>query len=228
MAVSDDCNIDHVQPGQQLAKQLQTAQLDCATKLDLSSNNLADLPAAVCNLTSLQDLNLASNCLQQLPRCAYLPVYEACSMHQRSSPCDYASPLTHHISPGTGSASMELQDGMLACRCTLCMAANALLCNKADIKNSARLLPVCSAIGHLTQLRFLNAMNNRLTTLPRELCQMPNLYRLGLKCNELTALPDSIGQLTSLVELFLTKNELCGLPDSIGGCSSLVKLQVSS
>lgn len=85
---------------------------------------------------------------------------------------------------------------------------------------------MCSAIGQLTQLRFLNAMNNRLQQLPDELCQLSQLYRLGLKGNELRTLPEAFGELTSLVELFLTKNELRSLPASTGSCASLVKLQV--
>jgi Leucine-rich repeat (LRR) protein len=67
---------------------------------------------------------------------------------------------------------------------------------------------------------------NKLTTLPEAVCQLTNLYRLGLKGNQIQALPDSFGNLQNLVELFLTDNALKTLPESMQGCTALVKLQV--
>jgi hypothetical protein len=89
--------------------------------------------------------------------------------------------------------------------------------------------PLCACVsrelGALVRLRLLNAMNNQLTSLPEELCNLTSLYRLGLKSNALEALPDNFGGLSGLVELFLTDNCLTTLPESIGQCSKLVKLQ---
>lgn len=69
-------------------------------------------------------------------------------------------------------------------------------------------------------------MGNKLTTLPEGVCELTNLYRLGLKGNQLEALPDSFGNLVNLVEIFLTDNALKSLPESMKCCIALVKLQV--
>jgi Leucine-rich repeat (LRR) protein len=95
-----------------------------------------------------------------------------------------------------------------------------LLCMKTVVRL------VCRALSRLTGLTSFNAMNNRLSRVPDELCQLTDLYRLGLKSNALEELPAAFGSLTALVELFLTDNQLTELPDSIGQCVKLVKLQV--
>ena len=56
-----------------------------------------------------------------------------------------------------------------------------------------------------TQVKELNASNNKLTTLPQELGNLKNLQELDVEDNELNSLP-SIGKLENLKKLFIDNN----------------------
>lgn len=130
------------------------------------------------------------------------------------------------------SANSLAGDGLHRCASTLVASADAATTLRglaraftSGTAAHSRSSTLCSAIGQLTNLRYLNAMNNRLTHVPDSLCTLGSLYRLGLKSNALEALPEGFGGLKGLVELFLTDNRLTTFPESIGECTALVKLQ---
>jgi Leucine-rich repeat (LRR) protein len=78
-----------------------------------------------------------------------------------------------------------------------------------------------------TALRTLQLNNNRLATLPQELCTLVHLEHLNLAHNSLESLPANLGELTELTALMINHNPpLAQLPD-IGGMLNLVELHAA-
>jgi Leucine-rich repeat (LRR) protein len=56
--------------------------------------------------------------------------------------------------------------------------------------------------------------DNKLTSLPNEICHLKKLEQLFLSYNDLKAIPDSIGNLVLLEHLYLGDNDILFLPAS--------------
>ncbi|KAJ8939671.1 hypothetical protein NQ318_016615, partial [Aromia moschata] len=75
--------------------------------------------------------------------------------------------------------------------------------------NAIRFIP--DAVSSLQCLSFLDLSRNQLTTLPRELCQLP-IQILLVSNNKLTCLPDELNRMSQLTELDASCNQLTHLP----------------
>lgn len=80
-------------------------------------------------------------------------------------------------------------------------------------------------IGHLKNLRVLDASNNAMTGVPSEIGQLTNLEELNFNNNKLTGIPSEIGNLKKLKVLNLAGNSIAQL-DLDGIRNSLPNLQV--
>ena len=127
------------------------------------------------------------------------------------SPCSGHHPLQLVITPAECSAYLSKLWATAEQACMKALDSHVLLLNpcKAYLQNSLPhdYKPYGARCQTRLPCRFLNVMANTLTSLPDEVCELPALYRLGLKANALTQLPAGLGRLTSLVELFLTDNK---------------------
>ncbi len=81
---------------------------------------------------------------------------------------------------------------------------------------------------HLSQLNAITEIDLsffnlgiEITSIPDQICQLPNLKKILSLYNKIRSLPDSFGNLTSLKSLVLPGNDLRILPDSFGNLSSL-------
>jgi len=79
-------------------------------------------------------------------------------------------------------------------------------------------------IGNLKNLWSLDLQFNLLTTLPPEIGNLKNLEWLDLQFNLLTTLPAEIGNLKNLRWLYLNENHLTTLPPEIGKLKNLKSL----
>jgi hypothetical protein len=91
--------------------------------------------------------------------------------------------------------------------------------------NRLRLVP--EAVCELTNLGELTLDNNRLKSLPENISYLENLTKLSLSHNQLTVLPESIRELFNLTELSLRNNLLTSLPAGIGHLKNLKMLDLS-
>jgi Leucine-rich repeat (LRR) protein len=165
--------------------------------LNLSNNNITQLPVEIGQLTQLTELNLCNNNLTQLP-----------------VEIGHLTQLTRLYLQNNNITHLPVEIGQLTQLTTL------LLCN-----NKLTHLPV--EIGQLTQLTTLYLYNNKLTNLPAEIGQLTQLTTLYLSYNKLTYLPVEIGQLTQLTRLFLQNNNITHLPVEIGQLTQLISLHLS-
>lgn len=76
------------------------------------------------------------------------------------------------------------------------------------------------------KVRNLDAANNKLSTIPREIGNCTNITRLVLSNNALEALPGEIGRLVKLKILICDDNRLKTLPVEIASCRALTALSV--
>jgi Leucine-rich repeat (LRR) protein len=154
--------------------------------LDLSNNELTEVPSWIFHLQNLTWLDLKLNHLITLPR------------------------ETTHL---PNLAWLDLSDNSLT---TLPPEIGQLSnLTELDLThNNLTMLP--EEIVPLSNLTRLYLSDNQLTRLPERLItQLPNLIELDLSYNRLTILPPGINQLTNLAELNLSSNFLTILPEEI-------------
>ncbi|XP_057662874.1 leucine-rich repeat and calponin homology domain-containing protein isoform X2 [Diorhabda carinulata] len=87
--------------------------------------------------------------------------------------------------------------------------------------NAIRFIP--DTVSGLQCLNFLDLSRNQLTSLPRELCQLP-IQILLVSNNSLSSLPDEMCRMSQLTELDASCNQLTHLPPRLGELKSLQSL----
>jgi leucine-rich repeat protein SHOC2 len=170
------------------------SNLGYLTELILSNNQLTDLLKSISNLSNLTLLNLDNNKLTSLPK----------SISNLSN-------LTLLNLDNNKLTSLPKNIGDLSNLTMLTLRGNQL-----------NTLP--ESISNLSNLTVLDLSGNKLYTLPESIGNLSNLTELGLNGNQLTSLPDSIGNITNLTELNLDNNQLTSLPENIENLTNLISL----
>jgi internalin A len=177
-----------------VAALIEEARKTQATDLDLSAEDLTELPESIGQLTQLEFLDLAGNQLTELPE----SIGQLTQLQSLSLWANQLTELPESIGQLTQLQSLDLW--------------------------SNQLTKVPESIGQLTELQSLNLSHNQLTVLPESISQLAQLQILYLSDNQLTILPESIGQLTQLKTLSLSDNQLIELPEFISRMAELKKL----
>jgi Leucine-rich repeat (LRR) protein len=195
--------------------------------LNLSRNELTELPTSLGQLVSLESLVLHGNQLQSLPD----------SMDGMTS----LTALSLGNSHGKGNPITQLPDSI----CNMSWLKKIRLANNTELQNlpthigkmasleiiecsnciELRFLP--DSIGYLQSLVELNCVGCSLEALPESIGLLQSLQYLDISENSLlSAFPESIGFLQSLRVLVCVSCGLQTLPDSIGELSSLETLKL--
>ena len=188
--------------------------------LDLSDNELAELPEGLKNLKQLTTLVLSGNKLEELPRIV----------------CQLKTLKTLEAAYNTIS---RLPDSIsnLHQLTTLNMSYNELeeipeeLCQlkkltTLDITSN----PIKRIATEITNLRLLSTFRMGGTTLrelPSFLCQLKRLVNLDVSRNEISKLPETLSSLSQLQTLNLSTNKLDDLPESLFLLKRLTTLDLS-
>uniref|UniRef100_A0A8C5AVD9 Scribble planar cell polarity protein n=1 Tax=Gadus morhua TaxID=8049 RepID=A0A8C5AVD9_GADMO len=160
-------------------------------QLDLGSNKLEELPDTLGALPNLRELWLDRNQLSSLP-------VELGNL--RRLVCLDVSENRLEELPAELSGLLALTDLLLT-------------------HNLLDAVP--DSIGCLRQLSILKVDQNRLTELTDSIGECENLTELVLTENLLQALPRSLGKLKKLTNLNVDRNRLGSVPSELGLCSSL-------
>eukprot|EP00742_Colponemidia_sp_Colp-10_P010981 GILJ01012129.1.p1 GENE.GILJ01012129.1~~GILJ01012129.1.p1 ORF type:complete len:710 (+),score=124.52 GILJ01012129.1:74-2203(+) len=164
------------------------------TKLDLSHNELTELPEDIGNLKDLVSVMQSNNQLTALPVSLFL----LANLKKLDTSHNLLQSLPPSFSSCTSLVELNLQG------------------------NALREIPF--DVGQLRALESLNLRQNQLQGLPDSLCLCEHLRRLSLASNQLTSLPQHIGNLSRLEELDIGQNKLQLLPDSVELLQNLVQL----
>uniref|UniRef100_A0A383W029 Leucine-rich repeat-containing N-terminal plant-type domain-containing protein n=1 Tax=Tetradesmus obliquus TaxID=3088 RepID=A0A383W029_TETOB len=190
------------------------------TKLDMSYNELKQLPAELWSLVALNTLLLSSNQLQQLP-----PGIEALeALKQLDLSENPLTSLPEQVADLPALASLSCNN------CGLQQLPERLGEQQPQLSavnvagNQLTLLPAGLACAQA--LVVLNASKNQLVELRSDmLAAWASLRDLDVSSNQLTALPAAVGRLPRLSLLDVRSNQLSCLPPELGAASALVELK---
>ncbi|MBI3123007.1 MAG: leucine-rich repeat domain-containing protein [Ignavibacteriales bacterium] len=166
--------------------------------LDISNNQLTQVPSEICALSNLQSLEVSDNELTQIPS----EIFALFNLQSLDVSFNQLTQLPSEIGNLSNLQSLDVSFNQLT------------------------QLP--SEIGTLTILQTLDVTGNQLIQLPSEIGALENLQSLFVPSNQLTQLPSEIGALENLQSLYVSGNQLEQIPSEIGTLTNLVTLDVSN
>jgi internalin A len=177
-------------------------------ELDLSGNDLTELPPSIGKLKNLKKLILGK-----------------WDSEQQKSFGNKLTSLPLEISKLTNLRSLDLSDNSFSeIPDSITRLTNLRSLDLSD--NSFSEIP--DSITRLTNLQSLNLSYNSLSTIPDSITRLTNLETLYLSVNSFSEIPDSITRLTNLQSLNLSYNSLSTIPDSITRLTNLETLYLNS
>lgn len=201
-------------------------------QLDLSGNQIADLPPDIAKLTRLEVLHLKGNRLTTVPAelktLDKLRVLDLNDNEIRSLPKELSELRKLHtlllarnqlnvlprVVPEFGNLeTLWLEDNQLT---HLPEGIGRLRRLKYLRLDRNRLTAVPREIGSLGKLVTLLCEDNALTELPEELRYLAALHQLRLDGNQLTEFPAALTELNDLRTLSVARNQITSLPGALG------------
>jgi internalin A len=166
--------------------------------LDLSDNRLTSIPDTIGSLVNLKQLNLRGNTLSKVPlTIGNLSRLESLDLSENK--------IT--VLPEELSRLERLHELQLS-------------------KNAIRHFP--DSFGKLTGLQTLIASKNEIELIPMSIATLPNLLTLIISDNKLSQIPNEIWRAEQLKYLDVSGNRISIIPRTISKCSRLTRLLVSS
>lgn len=167
-------------------------------QLNISMNNIREIPDSISKLTNLRALNLAGNQLGYISTAlCRLKLLEYLDLSKNN-----LSIIPPEIS------SLENLKELQA------------------FENKFESIPV--EIVQLTHLELIDFSNNKIKSIPNEICHLKKLKNLLLSNNLITELPLNIGKLTNLNSLSVSSNQLQNLPSTLVSIPNLKSVLKSS
>jgi len=161
------------------------------TSLDLSNNDITELPKDIGLLNKLIEVNLSMNNLKEIPK---------------------------EFSLLTNLKKLDVSFNNLDKVPTTIFQLSKL--TSLDLSH-INITELPKQIGLLTNLTSLNLSKNNITELPKEVGLLTKLRKLYLGGNQLTSLPKEIDSLVDLEEINLLDNNFEEIPKEIGFFSRL-------
>jgi internalin A len=209
------------------------------TELDLSGQNLTELPPEIGQLTQLETLILGkpeenfevvgNRVLQKVNTNALtsLPV-EISNLHQLQTLDLSGNPLKELPE---WLPTLPKLTKLAAIRLDLAVIPDSL----AQLPNlqqlylrSNQISTIPDSLAQLPNLQQLDLSSNQISTIPDSLAQLPNLQQLDLRSNQISTIPDSLAQLPNLQQLDLRSNQISTIPDSLAQLPNLQQLDLRS
>ncbi|MEM9276480.1 MAG: leucine-rich repeat domain-containing protein, partial [Cyanobacteria bacterium P01_F01_bin.143] len=151
-------------------------------RLDLSYQELTQIPDIVLELTSLTNLYLSGNQLTNIPE----SITKLTNLTNLSFGNNQLTNIPEFISELTNLTTIYLTGNQLT--------------------------NIPESIDKLTSLTSLRLGKNQLTNIPEFIAKLTSLTRLDLYGNRLTNIPESITKLTSLTTIYLDGNQIKKIP----------------
>jgi Leucine-rich repeat (LRR) protein/ribosomal protein S18 acetylase RimI-like enzyme len=179
-----------------------TTSKDQITRLDLSKNNLKELPDEIGILTHLVVLNLANNKLKELPKSfAHLKALTNLDL-RRNNLEEFPEPLF-----SLELRSLNLSSNRLE---SLTFLEHFKELRVLDLGHN-NIEKITLSLDPNNQLRTLNLSHNFLKDVSALFSCVPHLERLVLSTNFLQTIPKSIESMRALEELDLSDNHLTSI-----------------
>ena len=208
-----NCGLEHIPPA--------VFGMPRLWKLDLSANQIRELPAQIGQLRQLRSLALHFNQIDALPP-------EFFRLEQLTE-LNLAQNQIQILSPAIGKLKrlqqLRLNNNELAELPAEIGQLQGLRHLEVQHNHLRRIPP---QLGRLPALRLLRAGHNQISRLSGQLFGIATLDLLDLSHNRIGKLSEKIGQLQQLTELNLRSNRLRELPETMGKLFMLRRLLLGS
>ena len=181
----------------EVLRRIEEAARHNVEKLDLSNQNLTEIPRAVFQLKNLKELYLSGNqivkisdAIAQLQNLKTLYLYN--------------------------NQILEIPDAI-----TKLQNLTRLYLSKNQI------VEIPDAISKLQNLKLLYLSNNQIVKIPDAISELQKLTELDLSHNQIVEIPDAISKLQNLTKLHIYTNQIVKIPDAIIELKNLTELNIS-
>jgi hypothetical protein len=183
--------------------------------LNLSVNQIKELPSEIGELKSLQEFYIYENELEVLP----VEIGNLTSLKIINLSVNQIKKLPPEIGNLKSLQEFGIYDNELE---TLPAEIGNLtsLVKLVFPANSITTLP--QEFGNLVNLEKLNFFENSFNTFPIDICKLKKLKNLDVSKNKITSIPPEIGNLINLVSLDISENLLSSLPVEISNLTNII------
>ncbi|XP_016136386.1 protein flightless-1 homolog [Sinocyclocheilus grahami] len=200
-------------------------QLDDLSVLDLSYNQLTEIPRDLENSRNMLVLNLSHNSIDNIPNQLFINLTDLLYLDLSDNNLDSLPPQMRRL---VHLQTLILNNNPLM-HAQLRQLPAMVALQTLHLRNSQRTqnnMP--TSLEGLTNLADVDLSCNDLSRVPECLYSLANLKRLNLSSNQISELSLCIDQWTKLETLNLSRNKLTSLPSAICKLSKLKKLYVNS
>lgn len=197
-----------------------SVSLDKVTKLDLSSQDLSEVPEEITKFYNLQYLSVQNNQIKSLP--TFIKKLQKLEILDLDS--NYFARLPAELGDLTNLQELSMDNNEL----------KSLPKTLGNLKNLKKLKAsfnqinhVFDELGELTNLQMLDLSFNKLSDIPENFGKMKNLTHLNLKNNKLSVWSNGFNQMTNLYRLELSYNLLSNISPQISNLKNLHQLFLS-
>ncbi|KAF3425373.1 hypothetical protein E2986_07775 [Frieseomelitta varia] len=198
--------------------------LEELTTLDLSYNNLKEVPEGLERARSLLNLNLSHNHIETIPNTLFIHLTDLLFLDLSNNKLETLPPQTRRLA---NLQTLNLNHnplGHFQLR-QLPSLMNLIALQMRDTQRTLNNIP--SSLETLTNLQELDLSQNNLPRVPDALYSLLNLRRLNLSDNQITELSTAIELWTKLETLNICRNKLTTIPASLCKIVTLRRLYLN-
>uniref|UniRef100_A0A3Q2X3C6 Protein flightless-1 homolog n=1 Tax=Haplochromis burtoni TaxID=8153 RepID=A0A3Q2X3C6_HAPBU len=200
-------------------------QLDDLSVLDLSYNQLTEIPRDLENSKNMLVLNLSHNSIDSIPNQLFINLTDLLYLDLSDNKLDSLPPQMRRL---VHLQTLILNNNPLM-HAQLRQLPAMVALQTLHLRNTQRTQSnMPTSLEGLTQLADVDLSCNDLTRVPECLYSLSSLKRLNLSSNQISELSLCIDQWTQLETLNLSRNQLTSLPSAICKLSKLKKLYLNS
>ncbi|CAB1447708.1 unnamed protein product [Pleuronectes platessa] len=200
-------------------------QLDDLSVLDLSFNQLTEIPRDLENSRNMLVLNLSHNGIDSIPNQLFINLTDLLYLDLSDNKLDSLPPQMRRL---VHLQTLVLNNNPLM-HAQLRQLPAMVALQTLHLRNTQRTQSnMPTSLEGLTQLADVDLSCNDLSRVPECLYTLGSLKRLNLSSNQISELSLCIDQWTQLETLNLSRNQLSSLPSAICKLSKLKKLYVNS
>ncbi|XP_062263663.1 protein flightless-1 homolog [Platichthys flesus] len=200
-------------------------QLDDLSVLDLSFNQLTEIPRDLENSRNMLVLNLSHNGIDSIPNQLFINLTDLLYLDLSDNKLDSLPPQMRRL---VHLQTLVLNNNPLM-HAQLRQLPAMVALQTLHLRNTQRTQSnMPTSLEGLTQLADVDLSCNDLSRVPECLYTLGSLKRLNLSSNQISELSLCIDQWTQLETLNLSRNQLTSLPSAICKLSKLKKLYVNS
>ncbi|MHC0061336.1 leucine-rich repeat domain-containing protein [Nostoc sp. UIC 10890] len=184
-------------------------------ELDLSGQELTELPVEIGKLKQLESLILGKK-VEGYEEVGYRNVQKVSGNNLKTLPLELLGLPNLRKLDISGNPLESIPD-----------VVTQILHLQELILIRVELTEIPDAIAKLTNLTLLHLSGNQITEIPEAIAKLTNLTQLYLSFNQITQIPEGIAKLTNLTQLDFYNNQITEIPEAIANLTNLTLLHLN-